>query len=262
MYLYVDESGNFGMGETAMRGAPYMTFAVLVIYDARSRKAISQAVARTLARWKRRHQDVRLRQPGSRLIEELKKKNRRPPEWVYIELLKRMARKAHFAVYVIHFDKRKAKYPLPEDYMRRYSMLLLNILESIPVPSHQGVVTLTMDSQANARPSQGARGKVYSWRKRRPKEKRLRGKDHNRQLQLNNIVASGFRLRPRGTMLKVRHVRSHQDRCLQAADVAAYVSASQEKGQTNFARAYAVLKPKIAVLRRRTFLRRRTIGQG
>ena len=69
MYIYIDESGNFGWPLKAGSG-PYMLFSLLVIEDQKSKRAISQAVSRAIV-------DLRKHHPGykhdsSKRIAELK----------------------------------------------------------------------------------------------------------------------------------------------------------------------------------------------
>ncbi len=70
MYIYIDESGDFGWPITA-NSEPYMMFTLLVINDYRSKKTIAQAVSRAITDLKKRHpsckNDPSISQPPLRI---------------------------------------------------------------------------------------------------------------------------------------------------------------------------------------------------
>jgi len=218
MYIYIDESGNFGWPLKAGR-EPYMLFSILVIEDQASKRAISQAVSRAIV-------DLRKHHPGykndsSKRITELKgsKELADCPD-VRLRFFKRIVRKANFRIYAVILDKRVLNQPLPANYMERYSMLLLNILYTIPIPKNQRWVTMIVDSQAKAEPTQPVKVR-YSSKARRLRQKRARDQDLNRRNQYTQMITSIFKrvLKKHGTHLHVWHIRSEDDRCLQAVDV-------------------------------------------
>lgn len=104
--------------------------------------------------------------------------------------------------------------------MERYSMLLLNILYAVPIPKNQKWVTMVVDSQAKAEPTQPVKVR-YSSKAKRLRQKRARAQDRNRRNQYTQMITSVFKrvLKKHGTHLKVWHIRSEDDRCLQAVDV-------------------------------------------
>jgi len=218
MYIYIDESGDFGWPLTK-DSQPYMLFSVLVIEDQKSKRAISQAVSRAIVDLRKHHPSCKS-EPNKR-IEELKGSGEladRPD--VRLRFFKRIVKKANFHIYGVILDKRVLDQTLPADYMERYSMLLLNILYAIPIPKNQRWVTMVVDSQATAEPTQPLKVR-YSSKAKRLRQKRARAKDRNRRNQYTQMITSVFKqhLKPRGTHLKVWHIRSDDDRCLQAVDV-------------------------------------------
>jgi hypothetical protein len=218
MNIYIDESGNFGWPLKA-GSEPYMLFSLLVIEDQKSKHAIAQAVSRAIADLRKHHPSCKS-DPNKR-IEELKGSGElcdRPD--VRLRFFKRIVKKANFHIYAVILDKRVLNQKLPDNYMERYSMLMLNILYAIPIPKNQKWVTMVVDSQAKAEPTQPLKVR-YPSKAKRLQQKRARVQDRNRRNQYTQMITSVFKrfLKPRGTHLKVWHIRSHDDRCLQAVDV-------------------------------------------
>jgi hypothetical protein len=293
MYIYIDESGNFGWPLKA-GSEPYMLFSLLVIDDYKSKQAIAQAVSRAIADLRKRHPSCR--SDPKRYIKELKgsKELDDCPD-VRQRFFKRLIKKADFKIYVIILDKRLLKQRLPDNYMERYSMLLLNILYAVPIPKNQRLITMVVDSQAKAEPTQPVKVR-YSSKAKRSCQKIAREQDRNRRNQYTQMIASVFKriLKKKGTHLKVWHVRSHDDRCLQAVDVIGHFifqrSRLDNKRATIFKRllpeerdlkqleknkhwqeylkeryiwlqANEVLKPRIAWIRKPTILHRQMIDK-
>lgn len=218
MYIYIDESGNFGWPLKA-GSEPYMLFSLLVIEDQKSKQAIAQAVSRAIVDLHKHHPSCK--SDSDKRIEELKGSGEladRPD--VRLRFFKRIAKKANFHIYSVILDKRVLKQKLPDSYMERYSMLLLNILYAIPIPKNQKWVTMVVDSQAKAEPTRPLKVR-YSSKAKRLRQKRARAKDRSRRDQYTQMITSVFKrfLKPSRTHLKVWHIRSHDDRCLQAVDV-------------------------------------------
>jgi hypothetical protein len=218
MYIYIDESGNFGWPLKA-GSEPYMLFSVLVIDDLKSKQAIAQAVSRAIVDLRKHHQSCK--SDPSKRIEEFKGSGElcdRPD--VRLRFFKRIVKKANFHIYAVILDKRALYQKLPENYMERYSMLMMNILYAIPIPRNQKWVTMVVDSQAVADPTQPLKVR-YPSKAKRLRQKRARARDKNRRNQYTQMITSVFKrfLKSRGTHLRVWHVRSHDDRCLQAVDV-------------------------------------------
>ena len=218
MYIYIDESGNFGWPLKA-GSEPYMLFSLLVIDDRKSKQAISQAVSRAIVDLRKHHPSCK--SDSSKRIVELKggKELADCPD-VRLRFFKRIVKKANFHIYAVILDKRVLRQPLPANYMERYSMLLLNILYAIPIPKNQRWVTMIVDSQAKAEPTQPVKVR-YSSKARRLRQKRARAQDLNRRNQYTQMITSVFKrvLKKHGTHLHVWHIRSEDDRCLQAVDV-------------------------------------------
>jgi FtsZ-binding cell division protein ZapB len=218
MYIYIDESGNFGWPLKA-GSDPYMLFSLLVIEEQKSKQAIAQAVSRAIADLRKHHPSCK--SDHNKRIEELKGSGelRDRPD-VRLRFFKRIVKKANFHVYGVILDKRVLNQTLPTNYMERYSMLLLNILYAIPIPKNQKWVTMVVDSQAKAEPTRPLKVR-YPSKSKRLRQKRARAQDRNRRDQYTQMITSVFKrfLKPRGTHLKVWHIRSHDDRCLQAVDV-------------------------------------------
>jgi len=218
MYIYIDESGNFGWPLKA-GSDPYMLFSLLVIEDQKSKQAIAQAVSRAIADLRKCHPSCKS-DPDKR-IEELKGSGelRDRPD-VRLRFFKRIVKKANFHIYSVILDKRALNQKLPDNYMERYSMLLLNILYAIPIPKNQKWVTMVVDSQAKAEPTQPLKVR-YPSKTKRLRQKRARAQDTNRRNQYNQMITAVFKnvLKKKGTHLHVWHVCSHDDRCLQAVDV-------------------------------------------
>jgi hypothetical protein len=218
MYIYIDESGNFGW-PLKDGSEPFMLFSVLVIDDLKSKQAIAQAVSRAIADLRKHHPSCKS-DPDKR-IEELKGSGelRDRPD-VRLRFFKRIVKKANFHIYAVILDKRDLNQPLPKDYMERYSMLMMNILYAIPIPKNQKWVTMVVDSQATADPTRPLKVR-YPSKAKRLRQKRARARDKTRRGQYTQMITSVFKrfLKPRGTHLKVWHIRSHDDRCLQAVDV-------------------------------------------
>lgn len=218
MYIYIDESGNFGW-PLKSGSEPYMVFSVLVIPDKRSKTAIAQAVSRAIVDLRKHHPSCK--NDPSKHIAELKGSKQladRPD--VRLRFFKRIVNKADFNIYGIILDKRKVTQKLPVDYMERYAMLLLNILYAIPIPKNQKWVTMVIDSQERADSTKPVKVR-YPSKSKRLAQNRLRVQDVRRRNQYNQMVTSVFKnhLKPSGTHLKVWHIRSDDDRCLQAVDV-------------------------------------------
>jgi len=218
MYIYIDESGDFGWPLEEGR-QPYMLLSVLVIDDRQSKQAIAQAVSQTIVDLRKHHPSCK--SDPNRRIEELKGSGelRDRPD-VRLRFFKRIVKKANFHIYAVILDKRVLHQKLPENYMERYSMLMLNILYAIHVPKNQKWVTMVVDSQAKADPTQPLKVR-YPSKAKRLRQKRARAQDRNRRNQYTQMITSVFKnvLKPRGTHLKVWHIRSHDDRCLQTVDV-------------------------------------------
>jgi hypothetical protein len=218
MYIYIDESGDFGWPLKA-GSQPYMLFCLLVVDDRKSKQAICQAVSRAIADLRKHHPSCT--SGSDKRILELKGNKElcdRPD--VRLRFLKRIVRKANFGIYAVILDKRDLKQRVPKNYMERYSMLLLNILYAVTIPKNQKWVTMVVDSQARAERTQPVKVR-YSSKAKRLRQQRARGQDRRRCQQYNDMITSVFRsfLKPRGTHLKVWHIRSEDDRCLQAVDV-------------------------------------------
>jgi len=218
MYIYIDESGNFGW-PVGRASEPYMVFSILVIPDQRSKNAIAQAVSRAIVDLRKHHPSCK--NDPDKSIAELKgsKELADRPE-VRMRFFNRIVNKANFDIYGIILDKRKVTQDLPDNYMKRYAMLLLNILYAIPIPKNQKWVTMVVDSQERADSTKPVKVR-YSSKSKRLAQKRLRIQDKNRRNQYNLMVTSVFRkhIKPSGTNLKVWHIRSDDERCLQAVDV-------------------------------------------
>lgn len=217
MYIYIDESGNFGY-PLKTGSEPYMLFCILVIDDQKSKQAIAQAVSRAVVDLRKHHPSCK---NGDKRILELKgsKELCDCPD-VRLRFFKRILKKANFHIYSIILDKRILRQQLPENYMERYSMLLLNILYAIPIPKNQRWVTMVVDSQAKAEPTQPLKVR-YSSKSKRLHQNRARAQDIKRRNQYTQMITSVFKrsLKPLGTHLHVWHIRSCDDRCLQAVDV-------------------------------------------
>jgi hypothetical protein len=218
MYIYIDESGNFGWPLKA-GSDPYMLFSLLVIEDQKSKQAIAQAVSTAITDLRKHHPSCK--SDPNKHIEELKGSGelRDRPD-VRLRFFKRIVKKANFHVYGVILDKRFLKQELPDNYMERYSMLLLNILYAIPIPKNQKWITMVVDSQEKADPTRPLKVR-YPSKAKRLRQKRARTQDRNRRNQYTQMITSVFKrfLKPSGTYLKVWHIRSHDDRCLQAVDV-------------------------------------------
>jgi hypothetical protein len=242
MYIYIDESGNFGWPLKA-GSESYMLFSVLVIDDLKSKQAIAQAVSRAIVDLRKHHQSCKS-DPDKR-IEELKGSGelRNHPD-VRLRFFKRIVRKANFHIYAVILDKRVLNQPLPQNYMERYSMLMLNILYKIPIPRNQKWVTMVVDSQAKAEPTRPLKVR-YPSKAKRLQQKRARARDRSRRDQYTQMITSVFKrfLKPRGTHLKVWHIRSHDDRCLQAVDVIGHFMYQRLKLDEERKKLYESLSP-------------------
>ncbi len=218
MYIYIDESGNFGLPLKA-GSEPYMLFSLLVIDDRKSKRAISQAVSRAIVDLRKHHPSLK-KEPEKRLLELKGSKELSDRPDVQLRFFKRIAKKANFHIYAVILDKRVIKQKLPANYMERYSMLLLNILYAVPIPKNQRWVTMVVDSQAKAEPTRPLKIR-YSSKNIRLRQKKARAQDRSRRDQYSQMITHVFKnnLKKHGTHLKVWHIHSNDDRCLQAADV-------------------------------------------
>jgi hypothetical protein len=293
MYIYIDESGNFGW-PLKTRSEPYMLFCVLVVDDRKSKKAISQAVSRAIVDLRKHHPSCR-NDPDKRILELKGNKELCDRPDVRMRFFKRIVKKANFHIYAVVLDKRVINQNLPGNYMERYSMLLLNILYAIPIPKNQKWVTMVVDSQAIAEPTRPVKVR-YSSKAKRLRQKRARVQDRSRCNQYTQMITSVFKgfLKPRGTHLKVWHSRSEDDRCLQAVDIIGHFiyqklrldeerqklfqnllpkERSRKKlesnsrwqkmksGHASWHEANEVLRPRIEWIRRPRYLHRRIIGK-
>ena len=218
MYIYIDESGNFGWPLKA-GSEPYMLFSLMVIEDQKSKQAISQAVSRAIVDLRKHHPSCKS-DSNKRIVELKGSKELADCPDVRLRFFKRIVKKANFHIYTVILDKRVLRQLLPANYMERYSMLLLNILYAIPMPKNQKWVTMIVDSQAKAEPTQPVKVR-YSSKARRLRQKRARDQDLNRRNQYTQMITSVFKrvLKKHETHLHVWHIRSEDDRCLQAVDV-------------------------------------------
>jgi len=222
MYIYLDESGNFSLSGKSLEKQPYMVIAAVVIKNKRSKAAIAQAVSRTIIDWRGSHQKIRTN-PNDK-IKELKGTSL-PPE-VRQRLFKLVLRRqCDFEVHAIAIDKRDkrlTKQRLPQQYMRRYAMLVHDILSFIcpEIRRNQRWVTMVSDSQARAQPMPPGEIRYHSKRVRLHQVS-LRKQDRQRRQQYRDFVVHRFRniLRKKGTHLAMWLKRSEDDRCLQFADV-------------------------------------------
>lgn len=293
MYIYIDESGNFGWPLKA-ESEPFMLFSLLVIDDRKSKHAISQAVSRAIVDLRKHHPGFK-NDPDKRILELKGSKEMSDRPDVRLRFFKRIVKKANFNIYAVILDKRILRQKLPDNYMERYSMLLLNILYAIPIPKNQRWVTMVVDSQAKADPTQPRKVR-YPSKAKRLRQKRALAQDINRRNQYTQMITSVFKrfLKPRGTHLKVWHIRSHDDRCLQAVDVIGHFmyqrlrldeereklfqrllprERSREQLEKNskwqkikiertiWFESYEVIKPKIEWIRRPQYLHRRMIDK-
>lgn len=199
-----------------------MVIAAVVIKNKRSKAAIAQAVSRAIIDWRGSHQKVQVN--PSNKIKELKGADL--PSEVRQRLFKRVLQKhCDFEVHAVAIDKRDkrlSKQNLPEQYMRRYAMLVHNILFSIhlEVRKNQRWITMVSDSQTRAQPMPP--GEVrYRSKRVRLQQVRLRRQDRQRRQQYRDFVVHRFRniMRKKGTHLAVFLRRSEEDLCLQFADV-------------------------------------------
>jgi hypothetical protein len=218
MYIYIDESGDFGWPLKA-GSEPYMLFCLLVIDNQKSKQAISQAVSRAIIDLRKHHPSCK-NAPDKRILELKGSKELCDRADVRLRFFKRIVRKASFHIYAVILDKRVLNQKLPDNYMERYSMLLLNILYAIPIPGNQKWVTMVVDSQARAESTRPVKVR-YSSKAKRLRQRRARTQDRNRRNQYNKMIASFFKafLKPQGTHIEVWHSRSEDDHCLQAVDV-------------------------------------------
>lgn len=141
MYIYLDESGDFGLTDKSLKNQPYMVIAAVVIKDKRSKAAIAQAVSQTIIDWRGSHQKIRAN-PNDK-IKELKGADL-PPELRQRLFKLILRRQCDFEVHAVGIDKRDerlAKQNLPQQYMRRYAMLVHDILSFIR-PGHTKESTL------------------------------------------------------------------------------------------------------------------------
>jgi len=221
MYIYIDESGNFGW-PLKEGSEPYMLFSVLVIQDWKSKQAISQAVSRAIADLRKHHPSCKS-DPNRRIFELKGSGELRDRPDVRLRFFKRIVKKAKFRIYSIILDKRLVQQRLPKNYMERYAMLLLNILYAIPTPKNQRWVTMVVDSQERADSTKPLK-LSYSSKKERLRQNRIRAKDKQRRLLYTQMITAIFKdvLKRHGTHLRVWHVRSNDDYCLQTADVIGY----------------------------------------
>jgi FtsZ-binding cell division protein ZapB len=293
MYIYIDESGDFGW-PLKTGSEPYMLFCLLVIDDKKSKEAISRAVSRAILDLRKHHPSCK-NVPDKRILELKGSKELCDRPDVRLRFFKRIVKKANFHIYAVILDKRLLNQKIPDNYMERYSVLLLNILYAIPIPRNQKWVTMVVDSQARAEPTQPVKVR-YSSKAKRLQQKRARTKDRNRCNQYNQMITSVFTsfLKPSGTHLKVWHSRSENDRCLQAVDVIGHFmyqklrldeekrklfqklspkERSREELERNsrwqevkserstWHEAYTVIKLRIEWIERPRYLHRRTIGK-
>jgi hypothetical protein len=293
MYIYIDESGDFGWPLKA-GSVPYMLFSLLVIDDRKSKQAISQAVSRAILDLRKHHPSCK-NAPDKRILELKGSKELCDRPDVRLRFFKRIVKKANFHIYAAILDKRVLNQKIPDNYMERYSMLLLNILYAIPIPRNQKWVTMVIDSQARAEPTQPVKVR-YSSKAKRLRQKRARAQDRIRCNQYTQMITSAFKdfLKPHGTHLKVWHSRSEDDHCLQAVDVIGHfmyqrlrVDEERQKlfqnllpkersrkelernsrwqkvksERTTWYEAYEVLKPRIEWIKRPRHLHRRIIGK-
>jgi hypothetical protein len=221
MYIYIDESGDFGLSDRSRITQPYFVVAILLIKDKQSKSRIAQAVTRAIIDWRRYHQKVQ-KEPEYR-IQELK--GTLPPDvrWRLLRLVLR--KKCDFEIFAMGIDKRDrrlAVQKLPNAYMRRYAMLVHNILFMLTpeIGRNQRWITMVCDSQARADPMPSGLCR-YRSKKVRIQQVRLRKQDKQRQTIYRDFVIHRFRavLRKRGIHLAVWLKRSESDRCLQFAHV-------------------------------------------
>ena len=196
-----------------------MVIAAVVIKDKRSKAAIAQAVSRAIIDWRRSHQKIRAN--PSNKMKELKGTDL-PPE-VRQRLFKLVIRReCDFTVHALALDKQRTKQLFPSQYMRRYAMLVHDILSFIRpgIRKNQRWVTMVSDSQARAQPMPPGQVR-YGSKRVRLQQVRLRKQDHQHRQVYRDFVVHRFRnvLFKKGTHLAMWLKRSEDDRCLQFADV-------------------------------------------
>lgn len=108
--------------------------------------------------------------------------------------------------------------------MHRYALCATNLISQIPISRGQRWVTMVVDSQARAKPTQPTKVRYRSKSERRI-QVRLRKQDRKKQSQYRQLVGNFFKrlLKKKGTHLHVWQRRSDEDRCIQAVDIIAHL---------------------------------------
>ena len=104
MYIYIDESGNFGW-PLKEGSEPYMLFSVLVIEDQVSKRYISQSISRAIVDLRRHHPGLKS-DPNKRIAELKGSEELSDRGDVRLRFFKRIVKKANFNIYAIILDKR------------------------------------------------------------------------------------------------------------------------------------------------------------
>lgn len=226
MHLYLDES----------IAPPVYVQAALVVYDRDSQLAIRRAVTRTIVRLKehlkQKKPDCIERLPEGRIL-ELKGATQRNKEHACVpglnnrselrnDFFQKLVDEANFKIFVLYIDRQELIQEwMPQDEHRKYGRVLQNLISFVElVPPRARFFGITIDSQNTARPTQEG-GKLYTWRKRRPTERKHRIGDKARHRRWFKQINAVLRSRYPSAKLKRRIwlVPSHLEPCLQASDV-------------------------------------------
>lgn len=183
-WLYLDESGDLGFDFVNKRPSRFFTICVLAIRDRKAFIRINNAVGKTLSR--------KLRKPKKSKTYELKGTNTSLDVKRYFY---RQIKDADFGIYAVTLNKLRIYERLRLEKERVYNWIARLALDKIPLERAASRVQLVLD-KSKAKPEIA---------------------DFNRYItaQLKS------RLDPR-VPLDVDHLRSHDDRVLQAVDMFAW----------------------------------------
>ncbi len=186
LYLYLDESGDLGFDFVNKKPSKFFTICILIIHEASDRKRIVKMIERTLRR------KLNPKNKRSRQVQEIKGSETTLSIKNYFY---RNIRKVPFEIYSITLNKKRVYPHLIEDKSRVYNWIARMLLDKMDLSGVDHYIELILD-KSKSKPEIAEFNKYILWQ--------LEGK-----------------IDPK-VPLKISHLDSCVDKCLNAVDLFAW----------------------------------------
>lgn len=186
LYLYLDESGDLGFDFVNKKPSKFFTICILMIHEAGDRKRIVKMIERTLRR------KLNPKNKRSRQVQEIKGSETTLSIKNYFY---RNIRKVPFEIYSITLNKKRVYPHLIEDKSRVYNWIARMLLDKMDLSGADHYIELILD-KSKSKPEIAEFNKYILWQ--------LEGK-----------------IDPK-VPLKISHLDSCVDKCLNAVDLFAW----------------------------------------